>query len=65
MLDDSPSLRGEAKALITRQIRAAAELAADDLGHPGEPIDAIQARLDKEHYTPEQVLGDWLPDEPG
>src|SRR6516225_10344477 len=29
VLDDSPSLRGEAKALITRQIRAAAELAAD------------------------------------
>ena len=65
VLEDSPSLRREAQAMITKQIRAAAELAADDLGHPGEPIDAIQARLDKEHYTPEQVLGDWLPDEPG
>jgi hypothetical protein len=65
VLEDSPSLRREAQAMITKQIRAAAELASDDLGHHGEPIDAIQARLDKEHYTPEQVLGDWLPDEPG
>ena len=65
VLEDSPSLRREAQAMITKQIRAAAELAADDLGHPGEPIDAIQARLDKEHYTPEQVLGDWFPDESG
>jgi len=41
VLDDSPSLRGEAKALITRQIRAAAELAADDLGQHGEPADGL------------------------
>jgi hypothetical protein len=65
VLEDSPSLRREAQAMITKQIRAAAELAADDLGQHGEPIDAIQARLDKEHYTPEQVLGDWFPDERG
>ena len=65
VLEDSPSLRREAQAMITKQIRAAAELAADDLGQHGEPIDAIQARLDKEHYTPEQVLGDWFPDESG
>ena len=25
----------------------------------------VWARLDKEHYTPEQVLGDWFPGEPG
>ena len=65
VLEDSPSLRREAQAMITKQIRAAAELAADDLGQHGEPIDALQARLDKEHYTPEQVLGDWFPDESG
>jgi len=65
VLDDSPSLRDEAMALITKQIRAAAELAADDLGRHSEPAGAVWGRLGKEHYTPEQVLGDWFPDEPG
>jgi Domain of unknown function DUF29 len=64
VLEDSPSLRNEVKALIWRQIRAAAELAADDLMQHGEPPDAVWARLDKEHYTTEQVLGDWFPDRP-
>jgi hypothetical protein len=43
VLEDSPSLRREAEAMISKQIRAAAELAADDLGQHGEPIEAIRA----------------------
>jgi hypothetical protein len=65
VLDDSPSLRREAEAWITKQIRVAAELAADDLGHHGEPSDAVWTRLETRHYTTEQVLGDWFPDDPG
>jgi len=63
VLEDSPSLWREAQAMITKQIRAAAELAADDLGQHGEPARAVWTRLGTEHYTPEQVLGDWFPDE--
>jgi uncharacterized protein DUF29 len=64
VLDDSPSLRGEAEAMIKKQIRAAAELAADDLGQHGEPADAVWKRLEGEEYTEQQVLGAWFPDEP-
>jgi Domain of unknown function DUF29 len=44
LLEDSPSLRREIGGLIQKQIRAAARLAADDLGLHGEPADAIEAR---------------------
>jgi hypothetical protein len=64
LLEDSPSLRREAEALIKNQIRAAAELAVDDLGQHDEPTAAIWARLEGDAYTEEQVLGDWFPDRP-
>jgi hypothetical protein len=51
--------------MIAKQIRAAAELAADDLGQHHEPIQAIRARLESERYTEEQVLGDWFPEDSG
>jgi hypothetical protein len=51
--------------LIRKQIRAAARLAADDLGQHGEPAEAVRERLDKGEYTAEQVLGDWFPDASG
>jgi hypothetical protein len=65
VLEDSPSLRREAEACITKQLRVAAELAADDLGQYGEPADAVWARLEGGEYTGEQVLGDWFPNDPG
>ncbi len=65
LLEDSPSLRREAGSLIKKQIGAAAKLAADDLRQYGEPAEAIEARLDGEGFTVEQVLGDWFPDGPG
>jgi Domain of unknown function DUF29 len=64
LLEDSPSLRRETQALIKKQIRAAARLAADDLMQHGEQIGAIRARLEGDAYTEEQVLGDWFPDGP-
>jgi len=65
VLEDSPSLWREAQAMITKQVRAAAELAADDLGQHGEPADAVWKRLGMGHYTVEQILGDWSPAESG
>ncbi len=65
VLDDSPSLRREAEAMIKRQIRAAAELAADDLLQHGESGYAVWKRLEGEEYTEQQVLGTWFPGEPG
>jgi hypothetical protein len=65
LLEDSPSLRRETDGLIRKQIRAAARLAADDLGQHGEPAEAVRERLDKGEYTAEQVLGDWFPDASG
>jgi hypothetical protein len=54
--------------MISGQIHAAAEQAADDLGQHGDPIEAIRARLEgeeSEESTEEQVLGDWFPGELG
>jgi hypothetical protein len=65
LLEDSPSLRRETQALIKKQTRAAARLAADDLTHHGEPIEVVRARLEGGEYTDEQVLGDWFPNNPG
>ena len=65
VLEDSPSLWREAQAMITKQVRAAAELAPDDLGQHGEPADAVWKRLGMGHYTVEQILGDWSPAESG
>ena len=65
VLEDSPSLRREVQAMITKRIRAATELAADDLGQHRQPVNAIRTRLEKGGYTEAEVLGDWFPDEPG
>jgi hypothetical protein len=65
LLEDSPSLRREIHALIKKQIHAAARLAAADLAHHGEPMEAVRARLEGGEYTEEQVLGDWFPNDPG
>jgi hypothetical protein len=64
LLEDSLCLRRETQALIKKQIRAAARLAADDLMQHGEQIGAIRARLEGDASTEEQVLGDWFPDRP-
>ena len=65
LFEDSPSLRRETGSLIQKQVRAAARLAADDLGLHGEPAAAIEARLAAGGFTAEQVLGDWFTVAPG
>jgi hypothetical protein len=65
VLSDSPSLRREVDRLVAEQIRAAAKLAADDLGEHGEPAGAVWAQLGKGGFTVEQVLGDWFPNPAG
>ena len=51
--------------MIKKQIRAPADMAADDLTHHGEPIEAVVwARLEGGEYTEEQVLGDRFPEIP-
>jgi hypothetical protein len=65
LLDDSPSRRRETEGLIKKQIRAAARLAADDLGLRGELVEAVRERLEQAEFTAEQVVEDWFPDGSG
>jgi hypothetical protein len=65
LLEDSPSLRNDVDALIAKQFRIAAELAADDLESHGEPTDRIKARLAADGFTAAEVLGNWFPEKAG
>ena len=65
LFEDSPSLRRDSEGLIKKQLRAAARLAADDLGRYGEPVEAIWARLEEGGFEVDQVLGDWFPEGSG
>lgn len=62
LFEDSPSLRREVEGVISKQVAAAAKLAALDLEQHDESSDSIKARLDKGGFTAEQVLGDWFPE---
>jgi Domain of unknown function DUF29 len=64
LLDESPSLRREVDALVTKQLPIAVELAAGDLVRHGEAADVVGARLAQGGFSTEQVLEDWLPDPP-
>lgn len=59
VLEDSPSLRREVGAMITREIMRVAPLVAYELDRRDE---AARARLARMAYTEDQVLGPWLPD---
>jgi hypothetical protein len=65
LLEDSPSLRREADAMIAKQSEVAAKLATRDLDEHGEPTEAVRARLAQGGFSAEQVLGDWFPPKPG
>jgi hypothetical protein len=64
VLHDSPSLRGEIPALIARLSPRTARLVADILADTGEVAPEQLARARATVFTPEQVLGDWLPEPP-
>jgi uncharacterized protein DUF29 len=61
LLEDSPSLRREVPAIISRETVRARRYARTALTSRGE-----QARIDLQPlaYSEEQVLGDWFPDAP-
>ncbi|HJU18136.1 MAG TPA: DUF29 domain-containing protein [Stellaceae bacterium] len=65
LLEDSPSLRNEVDALIAKQIRAAAKLAARDLEAHGEPVGQIEERRAAGGFTADEVIGDWFPQREG
>jgi hypothetical protein len=63
LLEDSPSLRNELADLIAQEITRARRLAARSLERHGEADAARAAGLGDARYAPEQVIGDWFPDE--
>jgi len=64
VLDDSPSLRREVPAIVANQMQTVARLVADLLDDAGELTPDLRARLRTANFSPEQVLGTWLPDAP-
>lgn len=63
ILDDSPSLRGEVDAIVEREIGREARDVARSLTNYGELDPASRAGFRTHYFTPDQVLGDWLPPE--
>ncbi|MBV9862680.1 MAG: DUF29 domain-containing protein [Alphaproteobacteria bacterium] len=64
LLDESPSLQREVGRIIQAIAKSAIELAIADLDEHDE-IGAVEALVvRRSSYSEEQVLGDWLPDEP-
>jgi hypothetical protein len=63
-LDASPSLRPELAQIVEEETKRGIEFAIADLEEYGEigEVDANAVR--RSRYTPEQVLGDWFPQEP-
>ena len=58
VLEDSPGLRREVGAMVTRETARVAPLVAYELDRRGEAACAKLARLT---YTEDQMLGPWLP----
>jgi hypothetical protein len=61
LLDESPSLRSEVPAMVARLSPKTARLVADILAEYRELTPELRAALLATSFTPEQVLGDWLP----
>jgi Domain of unknown function DUF29 len=63
-IDSNPSLKPELGTLVLAETRRGIEYAIADL-EEHEEIDEVDAQvLRRARYTEEQVLGDWLPEEP-
>ena len=62
ILEDSPSLRRLIPSLIGRRVTGAISAGIAGLGRHGETVDTSARRA--AGYTPDQVIGDWLPDAP-
>jgi len=64
ILQESPSLRPDVPALVQEISPKVGKLVGQDLKESGEATPSVLARLQAVTFTPEQVLGDWLPDAP-
>jgi hypothetical protein len=64
LIEDSPSLRGEAAQMVEGEIKRAIRNAARALVRHGEPAPERIAKLSAATYTEAQVLGDWFPRNP-
>jgi Domain of unknown function DUF29 len=63
-LEGSPSLKPELGQLVEDEMRRGIELAIADLEEHAE-TDEVEANVVRRaHYTEDQVLGDWFPEEP-
>jgi hypothetical protein len=63
-IEDSPSLKSELGRFVADETRRGIELAIADLEEHQE-VDEVDANVMRRiRFTEEQVLGDWLPEEP-
>jgi len=63
-IESSPSLQGEVDAIVAKELGRAARKAMQDLDERGELDRGLADRIRATTYTPDQILGDWLPPEP-
>ena len=65
LLEDNPSLRRELDALIERSYLRCAPMIAEALAKRGEIPQPLSPKILEVGYSVDQVLGGWLPPEPG
>jgi hypothetical protein len=65
LLESDPGLRPRLAAVVAREWPRAVKRAAAMLRAHGEDPSGIIARHRAAPYTPEQILGDWLPERSG
>jgi hypothetical protein len=65
VLEDSPSLKSEIDGAIAAELRRGSRKAIAELEKYGELDPPTLARIRATSYTPDQILGDWFPPEPG
>jgi hypothetical protein len=63
-LEASPSLRPELARIVDEETKRGIESAIADLEEYGEIGEVDANALRRSRYTPDRVLGDWLPEEP-
>ena len=64
LIEDSPSLRGEAARMIEGETKRAIRNASRALIRHGEGLPEAIAKLPRATYTEDRVLGDWFPADP-
>ena len=65
LLDESPSLKREIEPLIRKIMRSGIGLAIADLEQFDEINPTASRLIARRRYTPQEVIGDWFPPDPG